>query len=157
VFVLQSHANEAVEPWSCTATTDATGQVTMPLYDWGTAEAPSEVSFEAHGPIAYTETRNECVLSFGPYGQLHLWQDGGEASPAILETDILELDAVCSTTGTPAPGTGVGGGPAPTLPPTDASPAGSSRASLLPVLAVLVVLAAAGALTVVTPRTRRRL
>jgi hypothetical protein len=158
VFVLQSHADEAVEPWSCTATTDATGQVTMPLYDWGTASAPSEVSFEAHGPIAYTETRNECVLSFGPYGQLLLAQDGGQAVAAVLETDIVELDAVCSTTGTPAPGSGVGGGPAPTLPPTDAvRTAGGTGWSLLPVLVVLALVAAAAVLSVSTPRSRRRL
>ena len=160
VFVLQTHPG-AAEPWGCHAVTGADGQVTVPIYNWGTPGAPSIVSFEIYGPITSTEVRGECVLSFGHVGQGSLTQEDGVVAEIVtIETDIMELDEVCSTTGTPeppvqAPGAGAGGA-VPTLPPTDALFGTEPTTSpLLPaVLALLAALALAVAFTV--PVRRRR-
>ena len=137
-----------MEPWSCHTTAGADGTVALPLFDWGTIDAPSSVDVEAHGPITSTEVRGDCVLSFGPYGLTSLNQAHDVVLDIVeLVTDVIELDAVCSTTGEPStPGSGVGGGEGkPTLPPTDAGPARApTTASLLPAFLVMILVACAG-------------
>lgn len=159
VFVVQTHPDDAAEPWSCHTMADEDGDATVPLYDWGSPESPSEWSVEVHGPVTSSEVRGDCVLSFGPYGQTSgLQQDDPLEERADVVTDVVELDAVCSTTGTPPPG-GVGGGAGPTLPPTDAA-AGVARSGATPLPAVVAILLAVAASTLATtiarPHRRRR-
>jgi hypothetical protein len=158
LFVLQEHPDGATEPWSCNATVNDEGLAIVPLYDWGSADAPSEVGLEVHGPVTSTEVRGDCVLSFGPYGLTSFGQVAGVESAAVeIVTDILELDAVCSATGEPpASGGGVGGGE-PTLPPTDAvGPPARTHASILPALLAILALIAAGGLAASFVRPGRR-
>ncbi len=148
VFVVQTNPQDDVEPWSCHTTAATDGSVSVPLYDWGTVDSPSSVDVEAHGPITSTELRGDCVLSFGPYGLTSFSQAHDVVVDVVeLVTDVIELDAVCSTTGEPsAPGSGVGGGGTePTLPPTDARPAAApTTASLLPAFLAMILVACAG-------------
>ncbi len=159
VFVRQEDPADPEHVWSCHTTTDAAGHATVPFYAWGAPDAMSIVDIETHGPVTSTEVRGECVLSFGHHGVgSFATVDGIVADPVTIVTDIIELDAVCSTTGTPPPG-GVGSGGSPTLPPTDLAGAAavpSGGAAVVGLLAALGVVSACGLGLALSGSARRR-
>jgi hypothetical protein len=161
VFVRQEDPADPEHIWTCHTSTDAQGQATVPFYEWGTPDALSSVDIETHGPVTFTEVRGDCVLSFGHYGVGSFGTAGGVVTdPVTIVTDIIELDAVCSTTGTPPPPLASGGsGGTPTLPPTDLAGTGrapSAGGAIAGLLAALGVVSALGFGLAVGGSARRR-
>jgi hypothetical protein len=152
------------------ATTGADGSFSVPLYAWGTIDAPADVTIKAPADETVTVAINsQCsrtyTVTLADDRELALG-DGFPPKPLDVTAATTVVGEICGTTATPPPDSGSGNGaghsrpPRLTPPPTDGgSPVvrrGDDRLGIALVLGFAAGLAGAGMLFATRPGARRR-
>lgn len=148
------------------ATTADDGSFTVPLYRWGTPDAPATVAIRTPPDQTVTRERDGCSqtvsVSVSDVRELALADPADPPKPVDLVATTAVRGEACGTTATPPADSGTGGGaghtprPRVTPPATDAGPVARdpSHGPLGSALVLGLVGGLVAAAALVTPRRR---